>query len=212
MSTKLSIDNLSQISENVAKPAYRREELSPGIVHVGVGNFHRAHQSVYLHKLFELGIDLDWAIVGAGVTPYDDVMRNKLVAQDFMTTVVELDPQQLTAQITGAMIDYIDIDSNAMIEVMANSETRIVSLTVTEGGYFVDAETNGFDQSHPEILADANTPESPKTVFGIIIKALEIRKQNGIHPFTVMSCDNLPENGHVAKNTVLGLAKLVDTW
>jgi len=211
MATELSAKSLDQVNEAVSRPSYERSELSAGIVHVGVGNFHRAHQGVYLHKLFELGLDRDWAIVGAGVTPYDDAMRTKLASQDWMTTVVELDPNQLTARITGSMIDFIEINPQSIIDAMTNPKTRIVSLTVTEGGYYVDAETNGFDQTHNEIVADSQNPDSPKTVFGIIIKALKKRMSDGIPPFTVMSCDNLPENGQVAKNAVLGLAKLIDS-
>ncbi len=210
MSTKLSIANLDQISEKVAIPNYHREDISAGIVHIGVGNFHRAHQSIYLNRLFEMGIDRDWGIVGAGITQYDNAMRKKLASQDWLTTVVQLDPDKLTAGITGAMIDFIEIDPQATIDAMAKPEIRIVSLTVTEGGYYVDAESGGFDQSHNDIVADGNNPNSPKTVFGIIIAALRKRKENGLQPFTVMTCDNLPENGHVAQQAVLGLASISD--
>ena len=208
MTIKLSAATLGQISGEVAKPSYQNTDLSAGIVHVGVGNFHRAHQSTYLHRLFEMGIDRDWAIVGAGVTQYDEAMRERLVSQDWLTTVVELDPEQLSAHVTGAMIDFIEVDHSAIIRAMAAPEVRIVSLTVTEGGYFVDAQSGGFESSHPDIVADGSNPGSPKTVFGVIIAALAARREKGIPPFTVMSCDNLPENGHVAKQAVLGLAKL----
>jgi len=211
MTTKLSIANLDQITSDVGKPSYHREDLSAGIVHVGVGNFHRAHQGTYLHRLFDMGLDRDWAIVGAGVTKYDEAMRNKLASQDWLTTVVELDPEQFTASITGAMIDFLEVDPQVIIDAMARPEIRIVSLTVTEGGYYVDAETGGFDQSHADIVADAGNPNSPKTVFGIIVAALKKRQENGVPPFTVMSCDNLPENGQVARHTILGLASMMDS-
>ena len=172
MATKLSVANLDQITGEVAKPSYRQQDLSAGIIHVGVGNFHRAHQSTYLHRLFEKGLDRDWAIVGAGITKYDEAMRDKLASQDWLTTVVELDPDKLTAKITGAMIDFIEIDPQAIIQAMASPEIRIVSLTVTEGGYYVDAETGGFDHAHADIVADVNNPDSPQTVFGIIIACL----------------------------------------
>ncbi len=207
MATKLSLDTLNDISESVAKPSYRREELSAGIIHVGIGNFHRAHQAWYLHRLFETGSDLDWALVGAGVKHFDAAMRERLEPQDWLTTVVELDPKGFSATIIGSMIDFKTVDPQALVDAMAAPEIRIVSLTVTEGGYFVDANTGGFDDKHPEILLDQQNPDTPKTVFGIIIAALMKRKAAGIEPFTVMSCDNLPENGHVARNTVLGLAK-----
>ena len=211
MATKLSVENLNQITDDVAKPLYRHQDLSAGIVHIGVGNFHRAHQNIYLHRLFDQGLDRDWAITGAGITKYDDAMRNKLASQDWLTTVVELDPGQLTAKITGAMVDFIEINPRAIIAAMANPAIRIVSLTVTEGGYYVDAETGGFDQSHADIVADASNPDAPETVFGIIIAALKERKDNNVPPFTVMTCDNLPENGQVAKHAVLGLAKQIDS-
>ena len=211
MTTKLSVANLHQIPNEVEKPSYLQQDLSAGIIHVGVGNFHRAHQSTYLHQLFDKGLDRDWAIIGAGITKYDDAMRNKLASQDWLTTVVELDPEKLSARITGAMIDFLEINPQTIIDAMASPEIRIVSLTVTEGGYYVDAETGGFDQTHTDIIADANNPDSPTTVFGIIIAALKKRKDNDIPPFTVMTCDNLPENGQVAKHTVLGLAKQIDS-
>jgi len=207
MAIKLNAASLSQISEKVSKPSYRQEDLSPGIIHIGVGNFHRAHQSTYLHSLFEMGLDREWAIVGAGVTDYDKVTRDKLSSQDWLTTVVELDPDQLSAQITGAMVDFIEIEPQLLIKRMAEPDIRIVSLTVTEGGYFVDSETGGFEASNPAIIEDANNPDAPKTVFGIIIAALLKRRDNGVAPFTVMTCDNLPENGVAAKQAVLGLAK-----
>lgn len=210
MPTKLSLASLDQIGDDVDKPSYQPEDLKAGIIHVGVGNFHRAHQGIYLHRLFEMGIDRDWAIIGAGITPYDEVMRAKLRSKDWLSSIVELDPDQLRATVTGSMIDYIDINSHAIIDAMANPEIRIVSLTVTEGGYFVDAETGRFDRQHADIVADANNLNSPKSVFGIILAALIKRKENNVLPFTVMSCDNLPENGQVAQDAVLGLASMVD--
>jgi len=207
--TKLSVETLGDISADVEKPSYQQNELMPGIVHVGIGNFHRAHQATYLHRLFDMGFDRDWAIIGAGVTQYDCAMRQRLVAQDWLTTVVELDPEKLSARIIGSMIEFAEVNPDSVVDAMVQPAIRIVSLTVTEGGYFVDAQTGGFDASHPDIVADANNPEHPKTVFGIIIAALNKRRQNGTKPFTVMSCDNLPENGRIARRCVLGLAKTV---
>ncbi len=207
MSVKLSLDSLGHISSTVSKPTYLRSDLSPGIVHIGTGNFHRAHQALYLHRLFEMGIDFDWAIIGSGIKRFDEAMRNRLKPQDWLTTVVELDPVRLSATVSGPMIDFIPIDPQMLIETMAQPNIRIVSLTVTEGGYFVDAESGGFNHQHPDIIADIEYPDSPKTVFGIIIAALMKRREAGIPAFTVMSCDNLSENGHVARRTMLGLAK-----
>ena len=193
----------------VAVPAYDRARLSPGILHVGVGNFHRAHMGVYLDRLFGLGQGHDWALVGAGVRPADAAMRDRLAAQDWLTTVVELDPGALSARVIGSMVDFVAVDPAATVARMADPAIRIVSLTVTEGGYCLTA-AGGFNPDHPDIIADAATPAAPRTVFGMMIAALTARRAAGLAPFTVLSCDNLPGNGDVAQDTVTGLARLSD--
>jgi len=210
MAIDLNAAALGRLPDAVKGPGYDRNTLSAGIVHIGVGNFHRAHMAVYLDRLFATGEGHDWAICGAGVRPGDAKMRDALQKQDWLTTVVELDPAGLSASVTGAMIDFTEIDSAALVERMSDPAIRIVSLTVTEGGWFVDARSGGFDENHPDIRHDATNPDSPKTAFGMILAALKQRRAAGDAPFTVMSCDNLPENGHVAKQTVVGLAKLSD--
>lgn len=207
MAIKLRQSALKALPPSVLTPQYDRSALSPGILHIGVGNFHRAHQAVYLDRLFNLGIDHDWALVGAGIRPGDAVMRAKLSEQDWLTTIVELDPEGLTAGICGSMIDFIDIRPAVLIERLADPRIRIVSLTITEGGYFIDAATGGLQLGHPEIKADIENPSAPQTVFGILIAGLALRRQRNVPPFTIMSCDNLPENGHVTRHTVIGLAQ-----
>ena len=209
MASILSLSTLPDVDANVEKPAYAREDLSPGIVHIGVGNFHRAHQAVYLDRLFNKGLDHDWALIGAGIKPYDAAMRERLAPQDWLTTIIELDPGGLNARITGAMIDFAETDPTSLIATLVRPEIRIVSLTITEGGYYVDAKTGGFDGTHPDIVHDAENPGDPQTVFGILIAALGLRKDKGIPPFTILSCDNLPENGHVAQQALVGLARLM---
>lgn len=210
MTLPLNAAALPRLPKGVHGPAYDRAGLTPGILHVGVGNFHRAHMAVYLDRLFATGRDHDWAIVGAGVRPADAVMRDRLAAQDWLTTVVELDPHGLSARVVGSMVDFVPVDPAATIARMADPAIRIVSLTVTEGGYYIDAKTDGFNATHPDIVTDAAAPDAPRTVFGMIIAALRLRRDGGIAPFTVLSCDNLPENGHVAERTVTGLARLSD--
>ena len=196
----------------VAFPSYDRSALTPGIVHIGLGNFHRAHMAVYLDDLFALGIGLDWAILGAGVRAGDARMRDALLAQDCLSTIITLDPAGKSARRVGSMTGFIEVqaDNAALIAAMANPAIRIVSLTVTEGGYFIDAATGKFDPTAPEILADAANPGTPVTAFGAILAALRLRKAAGVAPFTVMSCDNLPGNGHVAEAAVVELARLSD--
>ncbi len=210
MALRPSLENLPALARTASVPSYARADLSAGIVHVGIGNFHRAHLAHYLHRLFNLGRDHDWAIVGAGIKSFDAAMRARLQPQDWLTTVVELDPAGYSATVTGAMIDFAEATPEAVLDVLVRPEIRIVSLTITEGGYFVDALTGGFDAAHPEIRADAAEPANPRTVFGIIIAALRRRQEHGLAPFTVMSCDNLPENGHATRAAVLGLARLQD--
>lgn len=211
MTIRLTAGSLVDISSTVAKPSYNRLDLSAGIVHFGVGNFHRAHQAVFLDDLFNTGRDHDWAIIGAGVLPSDEEMRQVLAAQDFLTTVVEQSASRSAARITSSMIDFLSPDSTAVIiDTLASPATRIVSLTITEGGYFIDPATNVFAADNPQIVADAATPENPKTVFGLIVEALRRRRQAGVKPFTIMSCDNIPHNGVVTCNAVAGLAKLSD--
>ncbi len=197
----------------LALPAYDRSTLTPGIVHIGLGNFHRAHMAVYLDDLFAMGLDHDWAILGAGVRAGDAAMREALLAQDCLSTVIELDPSERRARRVGSMVGFLPVqaDNAALIAAMADPAIRIVSLTVTEGGYFVDAATGQFDPTAPDIVADAAAPSRPGTAFGAILAALRLRKAAGTLPFTVMSCDNLPGNGHVTQAAVVGLARLSDT-
>jgi mannitol 2-dehydrogenase len=210
MTCKLSLATLDQAAATAAIPAYSRAQLSAGIVHFGVGNFHRAHQAIYLDDLFNTGTDHDWAIIGAGVLPSDAVMREKLAAQDFLTTVVEQDNNRTAARVTGPMIDILAPgDPAATIAALADPKIRIVSLTITEGGYFIDA-SGEFNPGHPAIAEDGKNPTAPKTVFGLILAGLKARRDKGLEPFTVMSCDNIPHNGKVTKNAVTGLAKLSD--
>ncbi len=197
---------------SVATPAYDRSQLTPGIVHIGLGNFHRAHMAVYLDDLFAKGLGHDWAILGAGVRAGDARMREALKAQDCLSTVIELDPAGKSCRRIGAMIDFLPVeaDNASLIAAMSRPEIRIVSLTVTEGGYFINAATGAFDPTAPEIQADAANPDAPATAFGAIVAAIKARRAAGIQPFTVMCCDNLPGNGHVTRAAVVGLARLSD--
>ncbi len=211
MSMKLSQDALTRLGEKVKLPQYRQGDLSGGIVHFGIGNFHRSHQAVYLDDLFNTGSDLDWGIIGAGVLPSDAAMRDKLGAQDWLSTVVEQDDGHLAARITAPMVGYLPVgNAQAIVNTLADPAVRIVSLTITEGGYFIDPASGEFDPDNPAIVADSNDISNAKTVFGMIVAGLVRRRDEGTTPFTVMSCDNIPGNGHVTECAVRGLAGLVD--
>ncbi len=209
---KLRDATLSQLPEGVLRPDYDRAQLKPGIVHIGLGNFHRAHQAWYLHRMMQQGEALDWAIIGAGIRPYDSTMRQKLLAQDCLTTLIELAPSCSSAEVIGSMMDYLPIEdgNRPLIERMAQPDIRIVAMTVTEGGYFIDAATKGFDPTHTDIAHDSNNPDMPRTAFGAIVAALRLRRENGIGPFTCQCCDNLQGNGDVLRQTVVSLARLTD--
>ena len=208
----LSDATLPKLPSDVKIPNYDRSKLTAGIVHIGLGNFHRAHQSWYLHRLMQKGQALDWAIIGAGVKEFDKAQRQKLLAQDFLTTLVELSPDSRSVEVVGSMIDYVPIeaDNGALIAQMAKPEIKIVTLTVTEGGYYIDPVSKRFDTSHPDIAYDANHPEAPKTAFGAMVAALRLRRESGVGPFTCQSCDNLQGNGETLRQVIVTLAKLSD--
>ncbi len=210
--TPLSDATLGTLPPDIRVPRYDRARLTPGIVHIGLGNFHRAHQAWYLHRLMDDGLALDWAIVGAGVRPGDAVQRDRLLAQNCLTTLIELDPAGTSAEVTGPMIDFLPVaeDNAPLIAQMADPAIRIVSLTVTEGGYYIDSATGAFDAHHPDILHDAAHPDTPRTAFGAMIAALRLRRDAGAGPFSGQSCDNLQGNGAILRQTVLGLARLSD--
>jgi len=210
MAVQLKLNNLEAIAATVGTPSYDRADLSAGILHFGIGNFHRAHQASYLDRLFSKGLGRDWAIVGAGVMEGDRKARDVLAAQDWLTTLVEQEADHSEARVIGSMVDYVEPgDAQAIVARLADPAIRIVSLTVTEGGYFLDSHGE-FESSHPAIAADAANPDAPKTVFGLIIAGLRRRRSDGTPPFTVMSCDNIPHNGKVARNVIGGLARLSD--
>lgn len=209
---KLNANTLASLPQSVSVPPYDRNSLKAGIIHIGVGNYHRAHQSWYMDRLFSQGRNLDWAIIGAGVRPADAIMREKLAAQDWMTTLIETGPDAIRAQVVGPMVDFLAVTQGhgPLIAAMSDPAIRIVTLTVTEGGYYIDPATQGFDATHPEMCHDAVQPERPCTAFGAIVAALGERRAKGFRPFTVQSCDNLPGNGDVVRSTVVSLARMSD--
>ena len=142
MSIKLSASALATLPADVAVPSYRRDDLKPGVVHFGVGNFHRAHQAMYLDDLFNQGRDHDWAVIGAGVRAADGLVREKLGEQDWLTTIVEQEAHTTKAHVIGSMIDFVAPgDVAAILDALARPEIRIVSLTITEGGYYIAPAT-----------------------------------------------------------------------
>lgn len=209
---KLNKQNLSQLGSSIALPCYVAE--SQGIAHIGVGGFHRAHQAFYTDALMNTGEGLDWGICGIGLRPEDRRMRDALAEQDYLYTLYELgdtpDTQtRIIASINGMLLAEDDIQ--AVIDKLASPQIRIVSLTITEGGYCID-DSNGEFMSHlPQFQHDLGYPDAPRTVFGLLCAALNKRRAAGTAAFTIMSCDNLPHNGAVARKALLAFAALLDT-
>src|SRR5919199_2987760 len=205
---KLTQANLAAFAGRVAVPTYDRTRLAPAIVHIGVGGFHRAHQAVYLDDLAAQGITLDWGEHGVGLLPLDQSMAAALRPQGCLYTVVARDARGDTARVIGSMTDYLFApdDRARVLERLADPATRIVSLTITEGGYNVDSHSGRFAADTPVIQADLRHPDTPNSVFGYLCTALDRRRRAGAPPFSVLSCDNVQSNGTVARTAVTTFA------
>ena len=209
--------NLERIAaRGVTVPDYDRSTVTPGIVHFGVGGFHRAHMAMVLDDLMSAGEATDWGIVGAGVLPHDVRMRDALAGQDHLYSLTLKHPDGTRERrVIGSIIDYRygPDDPQGLIDLLSEARIRIVSLTVTEGGYNVNPVTGEFITEDPMIVADVAALAAgalPGTVFGYVIEALRRRRDAGVPPFTVQSCDNISENGNVAKKMFCAFARLVD--
>ncbi len=197
MTTALTEANLSRLDSRVRTPRYDRHRLRHGIVHLGVGGFHRSHQAEYLEDLCDLGHD-DWSITGAGLLDTDAAMAAALDKQDGLYTLVAQGHGNTSVRVVGCLRDYIHAhpDTTELVRLLSDPATRIVSLTITEGGYPVG--------SAGEITDDA----SP--AFEVIAEALRQRRQDGNAPFAIMSCDNILHNGSVTRTATVGVAARID--
>ncbi len=198
--------NLPLIPDAVAVPRYDRRKLRAGIVHIGVGGFHRAHQASYTDKLIAGHNAWNWAICGTGLLETDRRMYEILNKQDCLYTLMCKPPEGIPdARVIGSITEYLFAPENpdAVIEKMAHPDTRIVSLTITEGGYNFSQSSGGFDFENPDILWDLEHPLQARTVYGYLSEALRRRKERGIQAFTILSCDNIQKNGDMARNMLL---------
>ena len=209
--TELNSQNLGAIGGSVPVPAYDRSAVRTGIVHFGVGGFHRAHQAMYVDALMNEGKALDWGITGVGLLPQDRHMSEVMKAQDCLYTLVLKHPDgSLEPRVIGSVVDYLFApdDPKSVLDRMIDPAVRIVSLTITEGGYHVNQVTGEFDPSDPAIRADLEQGAVPGTAFGFITEALAERRASGTDPFVVMSCDNIQGNGDVAHRMIGAFARL----
>ncbi|HXM24991.1 MAG TPA: mannitol dehydrogenase family protein [Chthoniobacterales bacterium] len=212
MPIKLSNANLSSLPPSVRVPTYDRRRLGQRITHIGVGGFHRAHQGVYNDDLFQKNGPSEWGLCGVGLLPVDTRIGEVLRSQDYLYTVVERSASGDKARVIGSIQNFLHApsDPNAVLEKMASPDTAIVSLTITEGGYYVHQGTGEFDAENPDIQHDLAHPHQPKCAFGYLGEALERRRNRGLRPFTIMSCDNLQGNGEIAKKMLLAFIELRD--
>ncbi|RDW62439.1 mannitol 2-dehydrogenase [Coleophoma cylindrospora] len=198
-------------SQNAVKiPSFDRNGVKEGIVHVGVGGFHRAHLAVYVDELMgQFGLR-DWAICGVGLQPFDAGMRDALVPQDCLYTVIERAATGSSARVIGSINSFLYALDNpeAVIAKMAHPDTHIVSMTITESGYYYNENTHELELEHPDIVADlASDLAKPRTTFGYLFAALARRHEAGLRPFTVLSCDNMQKNGTITRNMLLTFAR-----
>jgi fructuronate reductase len=206
--TRLSAKTLAGSPAAFAVPAYDRASVTPGIVHLGIGAFHRAHMAVYVDDL--LKDNPSWGIVGASLRRPDT--KQALEPQDGLYTVAVRDASGTRARVIGSILDVLDANTqrNQLLDLMASPAIRIVSLTVTEKGYCYAPATGELDENHPDIVHDLANPDAPRSAPGMIVAALAQRRAAEITPFTVMSCDNLPSNGPTTRRIVIRFAELRD--
>jgi len=212
-SLQLCADNLPAISAGLATPAYERAKVRAGIVHMGVGGFHRSHQAAYVDRLLHLGLAEDWGIAGVGVLESDRSLHQDLNTQDCLYTLVEKEGHDVyRARVIGSLIEhmYVPTDALAVIERLARRDTRIVTLTITEGGYAIDPVAGTFRVESPDVEHDLLPDATPKSVFGLVVAALGKRRASGEAPFTIVSCDNVPANGRIAREAFTAFAELKD--
>lgn len=208
---RLSNATLSHLPATVEKPDYDRTAVTPGIVHLGVGAFHRAHQAVCTDDV--LVRDPAWGIVAASLRSPDT--RDALGPQDGLYTLATRSGEGERLRVIGSILELLvpaesPLQTTLLLDAMADPRVAIVSLTVTEKGYCHDPATGVLNEEHPEIRHDLAHPERPRTAPGLIVAALARRRAEGLHPFTVLTCDNLPSNGTVVKRVIDRFAALRD--
>ncbi|MGK5111794.1 MULTISPECIES: mannitol dehydrogenase family protein [unclassified Geodermatophilus] len=206
----LSQETLRSHGARLSVPTYDRSALTPAVVHLSVGGFSRAHQLLYFDELAERRISQDWGVVGVGLRHRG--MQEALVPQDHLYTVIERSPDGERARVVGVMVDYLFAPDapSAVLDRLADPRTRMVTLTITGAGYRLDPHTGEFDPADPEVVRDLAGWDSPSTVFGYLVEALDRRRRAGLPAFTVVSCDNVHRNGDATRRAVVGLARLRD--
>ena len=201
-------------NEKIKTVDYDRSNVKSGILHIGVGNFHRAHEAYYTDQLLRLDpSQSDWAITGAMLLPSDERLYNALNDQDgkYTLTVCGRDGKDEAYEI-GSIKEVVWAvkDPEKVIGKIADPATKIVSMTITEGGYNIDKETGEFDLSNEAVRKDLANPSSPETVFGFVAEGLRKRRADGAGKVTILTCDNLQHNGNTAKKAFMSFIEAQD--
>lgn len=206
---RLSSARLGALPADVMRPAYDRAAVTYGVVHLGIGAFHRAHQAVLFDDALNTG-DLRWGIVAASLR--SPAVRGQMAPQDGLYTMLVRDGAAEQARIIGAVAQVIVAPESpqALLAALASPDTHIVTLTITEKGYKLDPATGALIEDDPQLAADLASLASPQTAPGYLVAALGLRRSAGLPPFTAISCDNLPHNGTRLRNAVLELARRHD--
>lgn len=198
----------ASLPESIQQPRYDRSALKTRIVHFGFGAFHRAHQALLTDRVLN-ALGGDWGICEISLFSGDKLM-SALRAQDHLYTVLEKGRDGNQAIIVGAVNECLNAKLDGMeaiIEKFCEPQVAIVSLTVTEKGYCIDPATGKLDTANARIIHDLQNPAEPHSAPGILVEALNRRRERGLLPFTVLSCDNIPDNGHVVRNAIIGMAE-----
>ncbi|CAM3576334.1 mannitol dehydrogenase family protein [Zobellia roscoffensis] len=212
-SISLNQENLSRLSKGISIPTYNRDAVKAGIVHIGVGGFHRSHEAVYTDTLLHEPDASNWGICGVGLREGDRHIADILKKQDYLYSLIVKHPDgKVETKVIGSIIDFIlSVDNpQAVIDKMADKDIKIVSLTITEGGYNFKPSNGEFDFDNADVKYDLANPKSPKTVFGYLTAALRKRKDSGITPFTIQSCDNIQHNGDMTSKMLCAFAERQD--
>lgn len=210
---RLGPDAIALLPASVSVPGYDRAAVTPGIIHIGVGNFHRAHEALVIDRLLASGQAGDWGIRGVALLPSDEALARRMQQQDGLYTLVEKSADGMWHyRVIGSILDVLFAPDgmDAVLNAMADPRIRIVTLTITEGGYNVDRLTGEFMPGTPEVAADLQPDAVPSSVFGVVMEALRRRRSAGVPPFTVLSCDNIQHNGDVARRMFTAFAELKD--
>jgi len=207
----LNDQHLGDLPPVVLRPHYDRQQAGIGIAHISLGAFHRSHQAVYTDDVLNAGGG-DWGILAIGAMASDDKLCQAMRAQDCLYSVVTRDGDVEQARVVGSIRDVALLPGNqrTLIARLADPAIKIMSLTVTEKGYCLNSATGKLDPHHPLIKHDLEQPEDPQSAIALVVAALAARRKAGVAPFTVMSCDNLPGNGHKTHDVVTGFAALRD--